>query len=732
MNTLTKLAAPLVVATLSTTAPAVQAEPIVHKLDSLSYVQKNLIAQWDGIENKARGEHDSSITYWKDLTGNGYDFDTFDANASFSDNAFVPPSRAKYGDSWYNWAAKNANKTLSSIRAFDIYIEKTELDRRNTGHAFCLNLWNGNGSFIGLAYTPDAIQFNNGEAKVYNNISGSDLNRPHHFYVAYGDTTYQTIVNSCWIDGVDINYSQVMNSTKKGAWGPQNFLMIGNTTIGGYEPCANFYGMRVYSAALTPTQAKLNYVIDRKRFSNIEETLPEGYEWVGEEDARDIVIKNGITIGECQNGSIVMEGVPVVSGTYDISLGHGVVLSAQANEGYVFAHWEASDAAMLAGIEPTSSTVTLKGTDIPLGSIWAVFDKLEDVKMKLILTPSDFGTITTDPVGEDLGSGAWAFVGGTEVTLTATPKEGFTFVAWGGDASGSTPTTTVKMDCLRTVQAIFKDANGRFHTEWGYSNVVKVAGVKRCILAFTKVGKQYTLPIPSNVREMDYLIVGGGGGGGGYMGGGGGAGGLIAANGVAIAKGTTLSVLVGAGGVGGVGGVNVAGNGGKGSISTLSYGGTSLSADGGGAGGGGWKAGGNGGSGGGCGCYTQGLGGSATQGNKGGDSKNFSYGAGGGGADGEGGDNSGSTPGVGGLGFESFITGESAFYAAGGGGGAYKGNGAAGGSGIGGNANGGDGVDGTGSGGGGAGEYGTGGKGGDGIVIVSHPVTAQGLVFVIY
>lgn len=124
MNTLTKLAAPLVVATLSTTAPAVQAEPIVHKLDSLSYVQKNLIAQWDGIENKARGEHDSSIRCWKDLTGNGYDFDTLNANASFSDNAFVPPSRSVMPGN-YNWAAKNEKKTLSSIRAFDIYIEKT-------------------------------------------------------------------------------------------------------------------------------------------------------------------------------------------------------------------------------------------------------------------------------------------------------------------------------------------------------------------------------------------------------------------------------------------------------------------------------------------------------------------------------------------------------------------------------------------------------------------------------
>lgn len=612
MNTLTKLAAPLLVATLSTTAPAVQAEPIVHKLDSLSYVQKNLLAQWDGIENKARGEHDSSITYWKDLTGNGYDFDTLYKNATFSNNAFVTP-KINQVSSTYGTAAKGT-KGLSNLGAFDICLKNEDKNRQGNGYAFFINLYNISGGFMGFLYTPDAIQFNNVEAKKYNGISIND-HTMHHFYVAYAND--QKTVNSCWVDGAEVNYG----SLEKGStayFTPKTNLVIGNAETWGYEPCANFYGIRAYSAALTPTQTKLNYVIDRKRFANIEETLPEGYEWVGEEDARDIVIKNGITIGECQNGSIVMEGVPVVSGTYDISLGHGVVLSAQANEGYVFAHWEASDSAMLAGIEPTSPTVTLKSTDIPLSSIWAVFDKLENVKMKLMLTPSDFGTITTDPVGEDLGSGAWAFVGGTEVTLTATPNEGFTFAAWGGDASGSTPTTTVKMDRLRTVQAIFKDEKGRFHTEWGYSNVVKVAGVKRCVLAFTKVGN-HTFKLPSNVSEFDYLVVGGGGGGGGYLGGGGGAGGLITANGVAIAKGATLSVSVGAGGAAGYRDGWSAVNGKPGAKSTLAVGDLAFTAEGGGSGGGAWAEGGAGGSGGGCGCLKQGVGGSATQGNKGGD-----------------------------------------------------------------------------------------------------------------
>lgn len=727
MNTLTKLAAPLLVATLSTTAPAVQAEPIVHKLDSLSYVQKNLLAQWDGINNVGHDlPHNSDATTWKDLTGNGYDFNNFTQNVptKFSENALVTPTKEEYANS-YGIAVKNSSKkNVTGLRAFDIYLKQNQKNRSGQDHSFMIAFVDKSGDlnygFQGLAYSPNGIQVNNRqEGTKQHSIHNGDFN-PHYFYFCYS-ADYKTASDSV-IDGAQVNFSG-LTAGSKGNWSPSEGMEIGY--LSNYEPCANFYGMRVYGAALTPTQAKLNYAIDRKRFSNIEETLPEGYEWVGEEDARDIVIKNGITIGECQNGSIVMEGVPVVSGTYDTSLGHGVMLSAQANEGYVFKQWEASDAAMLADIEPTSSTVTLKGTDAPLGSIWAVFDKLENVKMKLILTPSDFGTITTDPVGEDLGDGAWAFVGGTEVTLTATPNEGFTFVAWGGDASGSTPTTTVKMDRLRTVQAIFKDEKGRFHTEWGYSNVVKVAGAKRCVLAFTKVGT-HTLPLPSNVREMDYLVVGGGGGGGGFWGGGGGAGGLIASNGVAIAKGATLSVLVGAGGAGGSGSPSAPQDGRNGSASTLSYGSVSLVADGGGFGASNWHGGGSGGSGGGCGSgINNGSGGSATQvskggmGNNGGDGLGFNVGAGGGGASGRGGDNSSSGPGAGGLGLESSITGEPVCYAAGGAGG--KGTDIPS-----------NGVDGTGSGGGGSGNGNTGGKGGSGIVIVSYPIAASGLMLMIF
>ena len=45
---------------------------------------------------------------------------------------------------------------------------------------------------------------------------------------------------------------------------------------------------------------------------------------------------------------------------------------------------------------------------------------------------------------------------GSEVTLTATPANGYVFDYWGGDASGSSPTVTVTMDSNKSLVANFK------------------------------------------------------------------------------------------------------------------------------------------------------------------------------------------------------------------------------------------------------------------------------------
>jgi uncharacterized protein (TIGR03437 family) len=63
--------------------------------------------------------------------------------------------------------------------------------------------------------------------------------------------------------------------------------------------------------------------------------------------------------------------------------------------------------------------------------------------------PANGATFTTTPVSADL-----FFPEGTDVTVSAKTKGGFSFNRWSGDASGTQPTTTVKLDAARRALAV--------------------------------------------------------------------------------------------------------------------------------------------------------------------------------------------------------------------------------------------------------------------------------------
>ena len=264
---------------------------------------------------------------------------------------------------------------------------------------------------------------------------------------------------------------------------------------------------------------------------------------------------------------------------------------------------------------------------------------------------------------------------------------------------------------------------------------------------FTTVGTT-SWTAPSDVTQVEVLVVAGGGGGGGEQetpaGGGGGAGGLIYNSTYSVNPGQTYTVTVGSGGPGGVGravgssgGNSIFGNlvaigGGGGGF----YSGTpSLGGSGGGAG---WR-----------GALTSGGSGTAGQGFAGGtvsEVGSLQGAAGGGGAGGVGSNSSGRNGGTGGPGLLFGISGTPTYYAGGGGGGggygdSTPGTGAAGGSGVGGagsnavdgGAVGSNGVANSGSGGGGAGAdnaptYASrnGGNGAAGIVLIRYTTAAVG------
>jgi gliding motility-associated-like protein len=229
------------------------------------------------------------------------------------------------------------------------------------------------------------------------------------------------------------------------------------------------------------------------------------------------------------------------------------------------------------------------------------------------------------------------------------------------------------------------------------------------IQTFTAVGAT-NWTAPAGVNSVEYLVVGGGGGGGNgwdQTGGGGGGGGMVLTGRLTVSPGTVYPITIGDGGIGGLS-VRTTSNGSVGQNTQFA----SIKAFGGGKGYSARSSTSNTGLAQNFNCESA-FGGSGGVGGSGG--------KGGGGATGNGGNNSGTTPGTGGLGFTSSITGTSTVFGTGGAGGGTS------------TLTGTDGTINRGNGGRGGGATSSssaaGGKGGSGIVVLKYTVQANAISY---
>jgi hypothetical protein len=85
------------------------------------------------------------------------------------------------------------------------------------------------------------------------------------------------------------------------------------------------------------------------------------------------------------------------------------------------------------------------------------------VPLRLVtVTVSGGGSVTSSPPGLACTSGTCSapFVAGTEVTLTATPASGWTFLEWGGDRCAGTGACAFSLSAPATVGATFSPSSG--------------------------------------------------------------------------------------------------------------------------------------------------------------------------------------------------------------------------------------------------------------------------------
>ena len=78
------------------------------------------------------------------------------------------------------------------------------------------------------------------------------------------------------------------------------------------------------------------------------------------------------------------------------------------------------------------------------------------------VSPGKSGTIKVEQSVPPSYPATYTFSGDTEVYLEAVPAPGYRFDNWGGDLCGTTnPTTTIVVDCNKTITANFSPTTSR-------------------------------------------------------------------------------------------------------------------------------------------------------------------------------------------------------------------------------------------------------------------------------
>ncbi|MEF8874905.1 MAG: C25 family cysteine peptidase [Candidatus Thermoplasmatota archaeon] len=191
----------------------------------------------------------------------------------------------------------------------------------------------------------------------------------------------------------------------------------------------------------------------------VEATPADGWqfvEWTGDETGTDPTIN--VTMDANKSITAVFEEEMVVEytltisvdgggstepseGTHNYSEGDEVTVEATPDDGWEFDEWTGD----VNGAHPVIN-VTMDANK----SITAVFE--EEMVVEYTLTIDIDGEGSTDPP-----EGTHNYSEGDEETVEATPSEGWQFIEWVGDATGTGPTINVTMDADREITAVFEE-----------------------------------------------------------------------------------------------------------------------------------------------------------------------------------------------------------------------------------------------------------------------------------
>ena len=342
-------------------------------VNAFSYIQKGLVACYDGIENAGAGVHDPNATTWVDLTGNG-------------NNGTVGSGLTWVANGWVNTSAAVAKPILMG----------PSLAATTGSETFTME-------FAGQRATTDRGvlfgQYNNSYGVNFEYCSAGDKNYPSslrlHFYLALAsDKTLNqyTTQATTFPNGDSATLALTAAPTERGIWKDgalaaltttdNREILCRNTTcdsvIGGDSArpgdwqcpfIGTCHAFRLYDRVLTADELAVNAAVDAVRFRGANPatlTLPAGWAFDAQGNLVKTVLVSAIggTVSLGDEPAAAMVTTNVIQDASSLTL----TFTATAAAGYEFVGWEGDTNAITAsnGLE-----VTVDCTD-PV-SLFAVF-----------------------------------------------------------------------------------------------------------------------------------------------------------------------------------------------------------------------------------------------------------------------------------------------------------------------------------------------------------------------
>lgn len=256
-----KLITPVIAAAvvLTVLSPNVVAAEVPLALPSTAYVQDGLAAQWDGIDNVGRGEHDEpkAIRQWPDLVGTN--MIVFSGNVSVSGNNAIKMGYRGMGTC--EMLATNEEVTV------EVRVKQNTQNATSPAQYYFSNMV----ASIGIEVVANGlyVSYPTGETTVktlHGTKSDSALRQGYNTF----SLCTQTGGYSFYMNGApytkDTLGSEVSSTGVRGS----EFMIFGPGTVNALQE----QSIRLYSRQLTPDERKVNYLVDNVRFAS--GTLPKG------------------------------------------------------------------------------------------------------------------------------------------------------------------------------------------------------------------------------------------------------------------------------------------------------------------------------------------------------------------------------------------------------------------------------------------------------------------------